>query len=271
MFDNIVTVVTIGAILVQLPISNAFCQLSDCSNPIEAHPGCPVSDFYSLEVYQPLDFNKPLAKDPYHMFNLLSDESERNCVTITLKPSKHSNGEFTYYFDISCGRARPYMAVYANYRQDTVRCFQRSNESLWSARHCNIFARERIRLNFMRERGLLLMEDLYSAGQTKSWLMLRKQVDPVNGEHCKCPKLFHFDKIFKKCFNEYRASKGRLLPGANKQKLILFVYNVIIGLIIIIVLLAVSWKLTDLKRCRSSRVESEISASNKVLNRPSTT
>lgn len=249
MFEGIAT-----TLLILLPTSFAFCQLGDCST--KAHPGCPVAEFHDYEIYRPLKHIKPPMKDPRHLFNLLNDQSEEDCTELVLNSGYPERGVFSYYFNIFCRSQGVHLSLEVYYRQDTTSCFARTNESLWMARRCKIFAKERIRLNFIRDFGLLLVEDL----STNSWLMLRKQVKPVDDGRCKCTRLYQHINIFDRCLHAYTSQEWSK-PMAEHQSQSRVGYLLTIGVISCLVLLVVAWELTDPKRCRSARVASVIRTS----------
>ncbi|KAL9701628.1 hypothetical protein quinque_005069 [Culex quinquefasciatus] len=131
-----------------LPLTvDGLCQLGDCSSSTKILPNCPKSEFTKKEVYRPIGYTKPTA-NPNHLFNLIHDRSERNCTRVVLSPGVHDSVGFSYYLDVTCrADRRPYgvyLALEAFLHRGVVACYHRSNISMWMAKNCKIFGRERI-------------------------------------------------------------------------------------------------------------------------------
>lgn len=190
-----------------LPLTvDGLCQLGDCSSSTKILPNCPKSEFTKKEVYRPIGYTKPTA-NPNHLFNLIHDRSERNCTRVVLSPGVQDSAGFSYYLDVTCrADRRPYgvyLALEAFLHRGVVACYHRSNISMWMAKNCKIFGRERIRFDFVRDEGRLTMQDLSKRGKTLSRLVLRTDGE-LRDDHrsCNCSKLAQFQETFYKCYGK---------------------------------------------------------------------
>lgn len=216
--------------------AQGLCQLSDCSSLDKVRSNCPAAEFKKSAVYRPLDQFKPSIKKPHHLFNLIYDESSKDCIEVVLSPSIHDSSGFNYDLFVSCRSELPcnvYLSLDAYLYQGSVACLHRSDLSILMLRRCNIFAEERIRFNFVWNKGLLLLEDLSSQGYTKSWLMLQKS-NISSGERCNCTKLAKFRDFFQQCM-------GRVLSGKKEPRNVRFGLKISIGLMVGLALLFVAY------------------------------
>ncbi|KAL1377352.1 hypothetical protein pipiens_001547 [Culex pipiens pipiens] len=62
------------------------------------------------------DLSERAVKNPYHLFNLINDPSERDCTELVLRPESPKNGEFRYYLTVLCRNRAVYVTMEAHYR-----------------------------------------------------------------------------------------------------------------------------------------------------------
>lgn len=192
----------IRVILVVLALSlppraaGSACHISDCSLPSSSN--CSLNHNIHGENYIPvnnLSHTSPPMDDPGHLFNLLQDPLEEDCVFLGLHNSNIS-GEFIFSLAVSCRSqigisSRITFQVNSN-SEAANSCLERDSKSMKRAKKCGIFANVQLKLTFLGDdEDQLLLEDWSDKVPSGTSLLLRK-IEFGREKRCSCRNLTMF-------------------------------------------------------------------------------
>lgn len=196
-----------------------FCELNITTIPPRTQPGISnLSDYYEIERYTPLEQLRPVIEDPEHLFNLIYDAQEPDCIQVRLERFS-AKSSLSIYPDcrnwIDSMAALRTTQVSPEFCESHKSCYRCDNKTVQIAKSFNGFAREQLRLNFLLAEGLLLMEDLSSRGPQGLWMMLRK--DKLRNRPCKCEKLRLFAVQYNKLYSQIHLGIARKEKARPEQ------------------------------------------------------
>lgn len=181
--------------------AHSFCQFADCSIPTVNASTCSIQEFNEQETYFPLQQPHPAMKDPAHLFSMIYDHQEIGCIEVVFGVSNNDSQGFDYWMIVRCRTnilINAQLMFRVHFEQGSIACLRRNNGSQWIAKYCEVFARERLRLNFKQNRTQLLLEELSDQGKLIASLMLHRHVNQPNYT-CKCTRLSKLNVKLNQC------------------------------------------------------------------------
>ncbi|KAL1401404.1 hypothetical protein pipiens_006629 [Culex pipiens pipiens] len=146
--------------------------------------------------YQPEKQNDLLINDPNHIFYIINDPQEVDCLTVRLLV--HVTGVVLHVYCRIDDDSRPVpIGLEPTPAEQQPTCFKRN-----AYRLCGVNTSERLRMTLLRDRELLLLEDFSDGVPKGSWLLLQKDTRTKNGP-CKCPRWERMVENYEKCFDEH--------------------------------------------------------------------
>uniref|UniRef100_A0A8D8BTC1 (northern house mosquito) hypothetical protein n=1 Tax=Culex pipiens TaxID=7175 RepID=A0A8D8BTC1_CULPI len=177
--------------------AGSSCLISDCSLPSGSN--CSWDSFVGIDNYLLVN-NKssPPLDDPEHLFNLLQDPLEEDCVFLQVY-HRNMTGELIFMLTVSCRSqisdiSKITFQVNSNQSNSSASnyCLERDSKSMKRAKQCGIFANVQLKLTFLGDdKDQLLLEDLSAVVPSGTSLLLRK-VEFVGDKRCSCRKLTMF-------------------------------------------------------------------------------
>lgn len=185
-------VTTVVYAIISIVVGERICQINDCEAPPNAYPICNVSESIDWNFYQPEKQNNMMINDPNHVFYIINDPQEMDCVTVRLLV--YVSGVILHvYCRINVDSAPIPIALDPTPERHPT-CFTRN-----SYRLCGVNTNERIRMTLLRDRELLLLEDFSDGVPEGSWLLLQKDERTKNGP-CNCPRWKTMFDNYEQCF-----------------------------------------------------------------------
>lgn len=189
-------VFTVVFAIISIVFGERICQINDCEAPPNTYPICNVSESLDWIFYLSEKQNDLLIDDPNHVFYIINDPQEVDCLTVRLLV--HVTGVVLHvYCRIDDDSTPVPIGLEPTPAEQQPTCFKRN-----AYRLCGVNTSERLRMTLLRDRELLLLEDFSDGVPKGSWLLLQKDERTKNGP-CKCPRWERMIENYEKCFNEH--------------------------------------------------------------------
>lgn len=209
------------------------CHLSDCA--IRAESNCSYNDLTGIELplhYAPVKRNGPMIKNPDHLFNLLVNPQEKDCVSLDISTSAGS--ELELFVSVQCGMdfSSTFSVAYATKFRTQIEpqvftaplsCIKPDVTTDNLIKKCGIFAHERLRLTFLDNGAQLLIEEMAARAPKGASVMLKK-AKYGSPKGCRCLRFVNYWNKYRRCATdaEKELSKthfaGQWTPIHRKKK-----------------------------------------------------
>lgn len=179
--------------IISIVVGERICQINDCEAQPNTYPICNFSMSFDFNFYQPEKQNNLSINDPNHIFYIINDPQEVDCLTVRLL--FYVTGVVLHVYCRIDDNSTPIPIVLENTRGQQPTCLMRN-----AYRLCGVDTSERLRMTLLLERDLLLLEDFSDRVPKGSWLLLEQDLRYKHGP-CKCPRWERMIENYNKCAN----------------------------------------------------------------------